>query len=67
MLIKYFPFRLFQQWIFNGILIDPYSELFINYTNQYKLQTKYYFDKSFYLRTADVPAFLKGYEQDLLL
>lgn len=31
------------------------------------MKTKYSFDKSFYLRTTEVPPFLKGFEQDLLL
>lgn len=59
-------FRHLENWIFSGVLEDVADELFICYVNQYRPNTKYFFDKAYFIRKDSVPGFIQGHENDIL-
>ncbi|XP_058119505.1 gamma-tubulin complex component 6 [Anopheles ziemanni] len=60
-------FAVFQRWLFEGQLHDPSGELFVYYVDNYRTNTKNFFDKAYLIRRQSVPGFLRGYEEDILL
>lgn len=60
-------FKIIQKWIFQGVLEDPSSELFIHFVDHYRENTKYFFDKAYLICRRSVPGFLQNYEEDILL
>lgn len=58
--------RYLQKWIYNGILDDPSNELFIGYIDQYRKDTKHYYDKAYFIRKESVPGFFQGFEDEIL-
>lgn len=59
-------FRHLENWIFNGVLDDVADELFICYVNHYRPNTKYFFDKAYFIRKDSVPGFIQGHEHTIL-
>ncbi|XP_055374674.1 uncharacterized protein LOC129607613 isoform X2 [Condylostylus longicornis] len=59
-------FKNLQKWIFLGSLEDRFNELFICFADQYHPNTKYYFDKAFFIKKEAVPGFFLGYEEYIL-
>lgn len=48
------------------MLDDPRNELFICFVDHYRANTKYFFDKAYYVRKESVPGFLQGLEDQIL-
>lgn len=67
MIYNFQYFSKFEKWLFNGYLDDPSNELFIEYIDHYRFNTKYFFDKAYLICNNIVPEFLRGYEEDILL
>ncbi|XP_004520386.1 uncharacterized protein LOC101462439 [Ceratitis capitata] len=59
-------FKHLQKWIYYGLLDDPCSELFICFVDHYRPNTKYFYDKAYFVRKESVPGFFQGYEDDIL-
>lgn len=57
----------FQKWVFHATLDDRYKELFIYFINQYRPNTKYFFDRAYLIRKSSVPSFLHGCADEILL
>lgn len=57
----------FQKWVFHATLDDRYKELFIYFNNQYRPNTKYFFDRAYLIRKSSVPSFLQGCADEILL
>ncbi|XP_067636054.1 gamma-tubulin complex component 6-like [Eurosta solidaginis] len=60
-------FKHLQKWIYYGLLDDPCNELFICFVDHYRANTKYFYDKAYFVRKESVPGFFQGYEDDILL
>lgn len=60
-------FANFQKWVFHATLDDRYKELFIYFNNQYRPNTKYFFDRAYLIRKSSVPSFLQGCADEILL
>ncbi|KAL5276300.1 TUBGCP6 family protein [Megaselia abdita] len=59
-------FKHLENWIFSGVLEDVADELFICYVAHYRPNTKYFFDKAYFIRKESVPGFIQGHENDIL-
>lgn len=59
-------FKHLQKWIYYGLLDDPSNELFICFVDHYRPDTKYFYDKAYFVRKESVPGFFQGYEDDIL-
>ncbi|XP_011176998.2 uncharacterized protein LOC105208704 [Zeugodacus cucurbitae] len=59
-------FKHLQKWIYYGLLDDPSNELFICFVDHYRPNTKYFYDKAYFVRKESVPGFFQGYEDDIL-
>lgn len=57
----------YQHWFYQGVLEDPYKELFIIYSDSYGENTKQFFDKAYLIKKQSVPAFLQGCADNVLL
>lgn len=60
-------FSCFEKWIFQGHLVDQHKELFVRFIGSYNEKTKAHFDKAYQIQRDDVPAFLHGCENDILV
>lgn len=45
---------------------DPSNELFIGYVEQYRKDTKHFYDKAYFIRKESVPDFFQGFEEEIL-
>ncbi|XP_055845305.1 gamma-tubulin complex component 6 [Episyrphus balteatus] len=59
-------FKYLQKWLFYGVLDDPSNELFICFVDHYRQNTKYFYDKAYFVRKDSVPGFFQGYEDQVL-
>ncbi|XP_050328524.1 gamma-tubulin complex component 6 [Bactrocera neohumeralis] len=59
-------FKHLQKWIYYGLLDDPSNELFICFVDHYRPDTKYFYDKAYFVRKESVPGFFQGHEDDIL-
>ena len=59
-------YRHLQKWIFYGLLEDNSKELFICFVDHYREQTKYFYDKAYFVRKDTVPGFFQNYEEQIL-
>lgn len=67
MSIPRIAFRFFEFWIFHGCIEDPCKELFIEFIDHYRPNTKYFWDKAYLVKRHSVPGFLQGFEDTTLL
>ena len=59
-------FRHLQKWIYYGLLDDPCNELFVGFVDHYRENTKYYYDKAYFVRKESVPGFFQNFEDQIL-
>lgn len=59
-------FKYLQKWLFYGVLDDLSHELFICFVDHYRQNTKYFYDKAYYVRKDSVPGFFQGFEDQVL-
>ncbi|XP_075155215.1 gamma-tubulin complex component 6 [Haematobia irritans] len=59
-------FKHLQKWIFYGLLDDPCNELFVGFVDHYRENTKYYYDKAYFVRREVVPGFFQNFEDQIL-
>lgn len=59
-------YRHLQKWIYYGLLDDPSNELFIGFVDHYRENTKYFYDKAYFVRKESVPGFFHNYEDQIL-
>ncbi|XP_037880260.1 uncharacterized protein LOC119631811 [Glossina fuscipes] len=59
-------FKHLQKWIYYGLLDDPCNELFINFVDHYRQNTKYFYDKAYFVRKESIPGFFQNYEDEIL-
>ncbi|XP_037960963.1 uncharacterized protein LOC119690050 [Teleopsis dalmanni] len=59
-------FNQLEKWIFKGVLDDTFNELFIRDITHFKFQTKYYYNRVYYVNPNSVPDFLQNYENLIL-
>lgn len=62
----YFYFRHLQKWIYYGLLDDPCNELFVGFVDHYRENTKYFYDKAYFVRKESVPGFFQNFEEQIL-
>ncbi|XP_065363723.1 gamma-tubulin complex component 6 isoform X2 [Calliphora vicina] len=59
-------FKHLQKWIFYGLLDDPCNELFVGFVDHYRENTKYFYDKAYFVRKESVPGFFQNFEEQIL-
>ncbi|KAM7350764.1 gamma-tubulin complex component 6 [Cochliomyia hominivorax] len=59
-------FKHLQKWIYYGLLDDPCNELFVGFVDHYRENTKYFYDKAYFVRKESVPGFFQNYEDQIL-
>uniref|UniRef100_A0A1I8P730 Gamma-tubulin complex component 6 n=2 Tax=Stomoxys calcitrans TaxID=35570 RepID=A0A1I8P730_STOCA len=59
-------FKHLQKWIYYGLLDDPCNELFVGFVDHYRENTKYFYDKAYFVRREVVPGFFQNFEEEIL-
>ncbi|XP_046801977.1 uncharacterized protein LOC111686170 [Lucilia cuprina] len=59
-------FKHLQKWIYYGLLDDPCNELFVGFVDHYRENTKYFYDKAYFVRKESVPGFFQNFEEQIL-